>query len=270
MALDLLEYLSKVLAFISKVKHLESEKHFSYLDVRKSFFAKTANALRVYYHAYNSIFIVSKLKPSGDFTEEEIPHIENFAWVMSTPNNQEYLKTYQSILKLNLLNGCWVSFESSLDALFQALTTPEERERIELGKYYGVMNVLGGLEISQELEQKLKKKLHNKHVPINDKWNLIFSKISGSYPSGRDIKQDRTFLEFFGSCRNCMHNNSVSFKDASYSTRIGNFSFERGVLIKFVTPELIVLMIEEIVEIFNAMIDSIKHAAEVADPYLTS
>lgn len=266
---DLLKYLTEILEIIKKIENIVIDSIFSDKDVRKTFFAKIANALRIYYLAYNSMLIASMLRPENEksFKPEEVKHIKNFGWILVRDTNQEYLDTYQSIIKLNLLNGCWVCYESSLDALYCVLANEEKRESLELKKYYEIKKIVT---IQPENEEKLKKKLRNKHVSINDKWNIIFKLASESKTYNRNISGDKSFLEFFGTCRNCMHNNAVPFRSVDFSTSIGNFSFKENVPIDFVTPDIILKMVNELVDIYITMVSLINHDDEIMDLYISN
>jgi hypothetical protein len=118
--------------------------------------------------------------------------------------------------------------------------------------------------LNEELDERFRKKLRNRHIPINNKWNAIFKL---DYPQHRDVQQDRSFLEFFGSCRNCMHNNSISYKDAHFETKFGEFDFYKGQAIDFITPDRILAMVRELAEIYWALCDSIDHEGVITDPY---
>lgn len=260
----MLDYLSSVLELIDFLKAYESKSRYSEQDVRRTFFAKTANAVRVYYLGHDFEFIVSKLRAKGNYSPDEIPHIENLGWIMPEPSNRKFLHNYHSILKLNLLNGCWVCFESSLDEIFKRVIPANVREKMELRYYHQVVKLLRTFEIDEELDERLRKRLRNRHIPINDKWNAIFKL---GYPDHRDVKQDRDFLEFFSSCRNCMHNNSISFKDAHFETKFGDFDFYEGKAINFITPDLIVNMVRELAEIYWALCSSVDYEGVIIDPY---
>jgi hypothetical protein len=178
--------------------------------------------------------------------------------------NAKFLDNYHSILRLNLLNGSWVCFESSLDEIFKAVISAGVRERMELKYYHQVVRLLRGFEINGELDERLRRKLRNRHIPINNKWNAI---LKLGYPDHRDVKRDRDFLEFFSSCRNCMHNNSISFKDARFETKFGNFDFYEGKAINFITPDLITNMVYELAEIYWALCSSFDYKGVIVDPY---
>jgi hypothetical protein len=260
----ILDYLSEILKLITLIKTLESNSKYSKQDVRKTFFAKIANALRVYYLGHDFEFIVLKLKAQGNYSADEVPHIENLGWIMPVESNIPFLLTYHSILKLNLLNGSWVCFESSLDEIFKAITSPDIREKIELRKYHDIAKLLKAFETDEELNKRLKNKLRDKYIPVNNKWNTV---LKLDYPDYRDRKRDRIFLEFYGSCRNCMHNNSISFKNAHFETVFGVFDFYEGRVIDFITGDLIIKMVGELAEIYRAMCSLIDFEGIIADPY---
>jgi hypothetical protein len=259
----ILEYLTSVLALIDFLKELGAE--FLDQDVRRTFFTKLASAVRVYYLGLDSILIASKLKAEGNYPAQEIPHLENFGWVIRKEPNTGFLAVYQSILKLNLLNGSWICFESCLDEIYKAVVPGDVREKAELRKYHAVIKILGDMKLDEERARRLRKKLRDKYVSISDKWNPLFGE---TYSRARDVKQDRVFLEFFASCRNCMHNNSISFKDARFDTKFGSFDFQTGEVICFITPDLLVKMIRELAEIYMAICRSIDHKETIVDPYV--
>jgi hypothetical protein len=144
----MLAYLSRILDLIDLLKAYEVKSNYSEQDVRRTFFAKTANAVRVYYLGHDFEFIVSKLKAEGNYSPDEIPHVENLGWIMPEPSNRDFLHNYHSILKLNLLNGSWVCFESSLDEIFKAVIPVDARQRMELRYYHQVVKLLRQFEIN--------------------------------------------------------------------------------------------------------------------------
>ncbi len=260
----ILEYLSEILKLITLIKTYESNSKYSEKDVRRTFFAKMANALRVYYLGHDFEFMVFNLRAQGNYSPEEVPHIENLGWILPVESNAPFLDTYHSILKLHLLNDCWVCFESSLDEIFNAIASPDSREKIQLRKYHEIAKLLDKFEIDDELDKRLRKQLFDKYIPVNNKWNAVFKL---NYPGDRDLKQDRVFLEFIGSCRNCMHNNSISFKTVHFETRFGAFVFYEGIAIGFIDGNLTVKMVCELVEIYRAMYSAIDFQGEIVDPY---
>ena len=260
----IVEYLSDILKLITLIKAYESNSEYSEKDVRRTFFAKMANALRVYYLGHDFEFIASKLQAQGNYPAEEVPHIENLGWILPVESNTRFLDTYHSILKLHLLNGSWVCFESSLDEIFKSVTSPDSREKIQLRKYHDITKLLSKFEIDDQLDKRLRKLLFDKYIPANNKWNTVFRL---NYPTDRDLKQDRIFLEFFASCRNCMHNNSISFKTAHFETRFGAFGFTEGVAIRFIDGNLSIKMVGELAEIYRAMCSAIDFRGEIVDPY---
>lgn len=262
--IKIVDSLTEILKLITRINAYKSNSKYSEQDVRITFFAKITNALRVYYLGHDFEFIVSKLQPHGIYSADEVPHIENLGWILPTESNAIFFNTYHSILKLNLLNDSWVCFESSLDEIFKAITSPNDREAIQLRKYHEIANLLDKFEIDEELDKRLRKKLLDKYIPANNKWNAVFKL---KYPNYRDFKQDRIFLEFFGSCRNCMHNNSISFKTARFETRFGEFDFVEGRAIGFIDGNLSINMVGELVEIYRAMCSAIDFEGEILDPY---
>lgn len=261
---ELLSYLSRILDHIHYLKECPLSLKFSERDVRRTFFAKTANALRVYYLGHDFEFVLSKLRFEGSYLPKEIPHLENLGWIKNEMSNLKFLDTYHSILKLNLLNGSWVCFESCLDEIFKVTIQHDVIENMELRNYHRAAKLLSNLEIDKDRDEQLRTILRNRHIPINNKWNELFRL---NYPDHRNIKEDRVFLEFFGLCRNCMHNNSISFRTAKFETKFGDFCFNEGIAIDFVTPHLILDMVRELAEIYLAFCNSISYEGEVIDPY---
>ncbi|MBI5602328.1 MAG: hypothetical protein HY879_03150 [Deltaproteobacteria bacterium] len=260
----IVDYLSEILRLITLIQAYDLNSKYSEKDVRRTFFAKMANALRVYYLGHDFEFIASKLHSQRNYPAEEVPHIENLGWILPVESNARFLDTYHSILKLHLLNGSWVCFESSLDEIFKSLTSLDNYEKIQLRKYHDIIKLLGKSEIDDKLDERLRKLLFDKYIPAHNKWNAIFRL---NYPTDRDLKQDRIFLEFFASCRNCMHNNSISFKTAHFETRFGAFGFTEGIAISFINGNLSIKMVGELVEIYRAMCSAIDFREEIVDPY---
>jgi hypothetical protein len=64
-----------------------------------------------------------------------------------------------------------------------------------------------------------------------------------------------------------MHNNSISFKNAHFETKFGEFGFYKDNVINFVTPNLIVEMVRELAEIYWAFCCSISYEGVIIDPY---
>jgi hypothetical protein len=161
----MLNYLSSILDLINFLRACELNSNHSERDVRKTFFAKTANALRVYYLGHDFEFMVFKLRVEGNYPAEEIPHLENLGWIKPEKSNAKFLDTYHSILKLNLLNGSWVCFESSLDEICKAVILADDVEKMELRDYYQVAKLLKKFEIDEDLDERLRKELRNRHIP---------------------------------------------------------------------------------------------------------
>lgn len=67
-----------------------------------------------------------------------------------------------------------------------------------------------------------------------------------------------------------MHNNAVPFRSVDFSTSIGNFSFKENVPIDFVTPDIILKMVNELVDIYITMVSLINHDDEIMDLYISN
>ena len=119
---DVVKNLSEILKLIGKVEGCKEDKVIAGLegvDTRKTFFEKLANSLRVYYLGIDIIFIVEKVLKnvnfsSFDLSSDEKKNVENAGWIL----DEKYLAEYESILKMNLINDCWVCFESTLRDIF--------------------------------------------------------------------------------------------------------------------------------------------------------
>ncbi|MDP3830673.1 MAG: hypothetical protein Q8Q47_05360, partial [Ignavibacteriaceae bacterium] len=62
-------------------------------------------------------------------------------------------------------------------------------------------------------------------------------------------------------------NNSISFKDAHFKTKFGDYDFYIDKAINFITGDLILDMVSELAEIFYVMCSAINYERIIIDPY---
>jgi len=112
----LVEHLSSIFDLIKKIDNVENTEEVIKIlqekDTRKTFFKMLASSLRIYYLGLDSIFIASKIDfEKLNISATENIHVKNFSWVLDPKYQKD---SYLTILKMNLINDCWICFESSL------------------------------------------------------------------------------------------------------------------------------------------------------------
>ncbi len=230
---------------------IQNEKSFGLGDVRVHFFGKMLSVIDF----YRACFELG--------TKMEVENREGIATCDSAS-----LSGFVTVNKAAYILGCWSCFESSLDLLYKAISSEDDRERIELKDYNKIRTALNKCEINSELLEKLKKIVRIKHVPITDKYNLLYERLSDTYKGVRDRKKDKLFLGFFGASRNAVHNNFHSGSDLVFNTRIGEFKFERNKPIDFFTEDLLIQVANELIDIFHQIVLSLPHVERINDIYL--
>ena len=264
-----LKHLDETIQLVNNLNAMARDFGFEEPDVRATFFGKIRNAVRVYYLALD-VRVAALAFALGGITNSPPKvlesHVLNLYWLLPGPTQGDvFFSTYLAGLRLNLINDAWIAFESSLDEIYKAVIPGNERERAEYRAYHSIEKLLNKCLCGENEYERIKKKLRNKHIPITDKQNAI---LHLDYPENRSQNEDRQFLEFFASCRNTMHNNSISFKDATFTTPIGKFQFVRGEPVDFATPAVILSMVKELAKVFEALSRAVTHEAEITDPYV--
>lgn len=217
---NIVDYLSKILKSLDKIEESKSDKAIEILqekDTRKTFFKMLASSLRVYYLAFNNIFIVNKIDKNSikliPPEEGEKIHVENAGWLLG----EKYLKdSYITVLKMNLINDCWVCFESTLRDIFYVKEPTKYKNNI---------------------------------------WEIYTNKIFDS-KNINVTKDNKKFLGFLGHCRNAMHNNSihnpsyVKNKDNwEYTLNGKNYKLEEDKKIEFMTNDVILEIIKKLSDV---------------------
>lgn len=266
-----LKKLNDSIDLINSLKAFAEDFNYTEEDVRKTFLLSIANAVRIYYLGLDLPYFINKYKQFTileKITDQEFLHISNTIWVTDAEYNKAFLDNYHSILKLNLLTGSWICFEHCITALYLEVNTKTEIEKAELQSYYNIKRILKtndiDIDIIGNLDERLKKELINKHISVFVKFIYL---LKDFYPEDRNMKEDKIFLEFFGSCRNCMHNNSVSMKDAEFKTKFGIFRLTKNEPIDFMYHDLIINMIHELTTIYIAISSQITTNNEIVDLY---
>ena len=228
-------HLSEILKLIDKIKESKNDKAIEILqekDTRKTFFEMLAGSLRVYYLGLDSIFIANKINHSNfTFNEFEVPHIERFGWLL----DKKYLEdVYLPTLKMNLINDCWVCFESTLRDIFYV------KEHIK----------------------------YKNHI-----WEIYTDKIFDSRDINI-TKDNKKFLGFLGHCRNAMHNNSIHDpkneidKYNNWEYTIGEkFKLEKSKKIKFMTKEVVLELINKLSDVALDMWKNLNYPGFIPDRY---
>lgn len=260
-------------------KYLNDKTHFhknrlQSNDVRLTFFNKINGLLIAYYLAHSSKVFLYYFYPSipyQNYHPDDIEHVKNFS---SSLNLEDIEKNYAShsnfdqFLVINMLISPWIAFESTIDIIYQSeLISVETRQKKELDSYFSVLKILKkqNFEPNLAVQESLKKKLMTNYVSTVQKWNAIFKIIKHKY--SRELKKDKIFLEFYQFCRNCMHNNFRANKDNEFITNLGHFIFEKGEYPEFLSPNTILIMLKELINIADEIFLSIDENLNIIDPH---
>lgn len=145
------DYLFKILELINKVKEVVKTLQYGNGDTRKTFFEMLVSSLQVYYLGFNSVFVVNRIDPlSFNLEKFETPHLKNFkelfeglklkdqgcVGIGTVSPNRNFITIYSDILKMNLINNCWVCFESTLREIDHELNIIHPRNNKPVPVYY--------------------------------------------------------------------------------------------------------------------------------------
>lgn len=235
------------------------------LDSRNTFFGKVAGTINVYNIGLSTSISATKMAEL-DFKNMCPPEYNQVFHILDqvTFDKPRDLIRFFSILRVNVITGTWVAFESSLTAIFKKLATPSEVEKLEQKDLEFVFKRLASKKLSEESineikqDKKIIKRLTNQHISLPDKINFILKKYKDKYPSDRDIDKDKAFLDFYGFTRNTTHSNGISFATRKFDTSIGIFEVEKDSPVNYVTPENLLKMVKELIDIYKIFIDLIE------------
>lgn len=240
----------------------EYHKRFGENDIRSSFLDGYFQILRTYYCAYfqfESDDILEKyyeIYQKRDFNKKDILiHIQG----------------HKNLLNSSLIINCWSNFELFI-TLFCSAVLPETKlkELLEID-YQRLIKILKSYTISNETDDKLKKyiKNHLAHTPIINKYGKLF-KLINDYPANRDKKNDREFLEFFGSLRNCIHSNYIYYggEDKAFEFNSEVYTFKFGKLLNHnpSKEDSIFHLTQNLKDIFIVFVNGINYNSEIYDP----
>lgn len=208
-----LNYFSKKLMLLQKEKDMLPFKD---TDVRKDFYSFIIATLDNYYKCI-SIFGLCDLIAKGKVlftkdneTEAFHPHLIKLQEISTNPTA---LGNLRNLFYRNLITDSWSLFETCINAICHHV----------LGKQTQ-------LELIHK-NQKRKKIVRPGHISelgIKRKYNLLFNLVEKQVPSS-SLEQDKEFLNFLGTLRNCMHNNYIYYGEYyQYSYNGIKYIFEDG------------------------------------------
>jgi hypothetical protein len=231
-------------------------------DIRPAFYDGYFQILRTFYCAYYQLDTFNIVNQYY-----EIYEVKKF-------NEKQLVLSFQghrNLLNSFLIINCWSNFELFI-SLFCEKVLEEDKicELLEID-YRRIKKILKSHEISNEEDSKLKSyiKNHLAHVPIGNKYGKLLKSIE-SYPDGRERKDDREFLELFGSLRNGIHSNYIYYGSIEKVFKYNDetFLFKPGQLIdhKNLSESSIFLLTQNLKKIVQLIIDNIMYSEEIPDP----
>ncbi|MCC3359547.1 hypothetical protein [Bacillus sp. REN16] len=260
---DYLGYINNVYKLQEYTVSLQTNRYNS-LDTRNSFFGTVNGVLNVYNIALSTSISATWME-EVDFKKKCRPEYNQVFDILNqvTFNRPRDLYRFFAILRANVITGTWVAFESSLTAIFMKIAETTEVKQLEQKNLERILKRIEKMSISEDTIEQIKqdsqiiKTLTNKHISLPDKINLVIKKFKNSYPTDRNLKKDKTFLDFYGFTRNTTHSNGVSFATREFDTNIGLFKVKENSAVNYVTPENTLIMVKELIDIYKAFIDLI-------------
>jgi len=205
-------------------------------DVRKDYFKVSYSNTYHYYISYLNILQSHLLNTKYFLLNKDI--FKNFevqvARLQNITNHPRHLEAHHNTLNQRVFVMAWSLFELCISTFYENVVTQEELEKQFNSEY---LDVLKTVEVKEGKEEKFKKllikdSLHS--IPIPKKYNYLL-KIANGY--GRDIGEDRAFLDFFGRFRNTVHSNFIFYgKDFTYRFGDAEFVFKNKKLVKWFDP----------------------------------
>lgn len=231
-------------------------------DIRPAFLDGYFEILKTFYCAYYQIEendILCKYQEIYDRTDFDKNAIS------------QQLLGQKNILNSFLIINSWSNFELFITLFCLCVLDSNEIDELQNLDYTRVKKIFKDFSICPEAEEKLTKlkKNHIAHVPINNKFGKVLKKVN-PYPEGRNIKDDKEFLEFFGKLRNCIHSNYIYYglKDYDFTYNNETFSFKPGKLVSqsTYTERTIFDLTVNLKEIFFVFAENIPFDKEIFDP----
>jgi len=231
-------------------------------DIRSSFLDGYFQILRTFYCAYYHL-------ASDDIMNKyyEIYNRRNF----QRDNIEIHIQGHKQLLNSYLVINCWSNFELFCTVFCDAvLSNSQKNNQLEI-VYNRIHEILEDIELDDVTDKKLKKfnKRHIAHVPIIYKYGKLLKMIY-EYPTNRDKKEDRKFLEFFGTLRNCIHSNYIYYgaENRSYTYNGVTYTFNTGQLVNQ-NPSFersIYSLTKNLKDICTVIIENIDYEDEIYDP----
>lgn len=237
-------------------------ERFDSTDIRVSFFDGYFENLRTYFCSWflldtdNLISLYNDIYESPEIRREDC---------------ELHIQGHKNIFNSMFIVNTWSNFELSITLFAEKVLQEDEINKLNSIDYTRIRKYLKDIALTPEIDNKLKKfnKQHLAHVPINNKFGKLFKLIT-NYPTGRDIKQDIAFLEFYGKLRNCIHSNFIYYGNNEYSHTFNGivFTFNHGELIN-IAPQPIDVFVKlsmELRDVFNVLIENIEYDELIFDP----
>lgn len=205
-------------------------------DIRSDYFKTSYTNTNHFYLSYMNM-VISKLFHSGkvqkvhsDFELFE-DHLEKIINLSTYPS---YLRTHFNTLNQRIFIIAWSLFELAIATFYEAVVEDTELKKQKEENFNELLKLVT---INNGKEDKIKKmfikqSLHE--IPIVRKYNYLLKKANGY---SRNLKADRTFLEFFGKLRNTMHSNFIYYgKYFEYNFGDAHFVFKNKEIVRWTDP----------------------------------
>jgi hypothetical protein len=181
-------------------------------DIRKDHFLYSIDILKAYQRGVTT-FEISKMvieeKLSEKVKDDLLRRYVNEYGQISTVDKINF--SHRNQINRSVVIDSWSQFEFSITTICEFVLKGPELDTLFSEKYDEIVKAVGQQSVSDEVKEKLKKKLiekHLTHIPITRKCDKLF-KYCKNYK--RDIDADKKFLQFFGKIRNTMHSTYIYF-----------------------------------------------------------
>lgn len=264
-----------ILEWIEKLKIEIKSTSFVEDDIRRDFYEMIADSVHCYYRPY-LLLNISILANEQKLDFSNLLGEEHFKAIKALTINPMSKKSHINSLNRNLILDAWSTFEVCISTFCKGVCNEIEIEKLLNHKYSDLKKLVpkDTLTNSQLADIKNKSSVeHLSHVPITRKTDILF-KMSKEY--SRDIELDKKFLLFFGKLRNTMHSNFIHYGSTfEYTYQGANFKFKNGDLVIWndpfkSTPKLFFYLLDNLKDIWTALIHSIEFDAMIYYPNLNS
>lgn len=193
-------------------------------DVRHSFYALFYSSLYQYYLG-KSVFHLTRLIDGGCvFFDQSVLDYEPHANRLREIPQSGILSTgYHGNLGRQIVLGTWTTFELSISLMFDYLIDDKNYNSLIESLNAKLIKAISKLEESnKELIMEILRT--SSFVPLFRKFNFIVKQNPEAY--GGDLKEDREFIQFANTLRNCMVHSNGFYHGKYYKFEIYETVFE--------------------------------------------